>query len=829
MSWSVPATRLSDQKGKARDTSTTTSARPMARREGPSASTRGIHVRHGDPGGIEFPQGKRWINNVRCGIGSAIEDVLFPAAPVDAFLELLVEFLVEFDRVRVDARTHDLHGLLEMRRRDLLRVLRLAQGDHRGLAAQTLDVRAGVAVQVDGEFFQVHALERHRASVDLEDREARILVRCRDQENPIESARAEHRRIEAVRAIRRADDADAFEGLEAVHRGQELIHHTFAHAAVRVEAADVGDRVELVEEDDARGDLLRLLEDHAHRLLRFPDPFGHDFGSLDGDEVRLGLRGDGFCEQRLPGSGWSVQEDAARRADAHPLERIRFLQRHLDRFTEFHLDFLEAADIGPVHAGHLDEDLAHGARLDLLQGLLEVVRKDAHLLERFRGNRLVEVDIRKVPPKRLHGGFAGERRKVRPDEPMADVREFREQTVPFLLDAFDRHAARVNLENLLADTPVRDANLDLAVEAPGPAQRGVDRLVPVRRADHDDLAATREAVHQGEKLRDDAPFDLAGHLFSLRSDRVEFIDEQDARSVLLGLLELLAEALLALSIVLRHDLRALDRIEIRARFVRHRLRDERLAGAGRSVQEDPFRRINPETLEQLRVFQRELDHLADLHQLLLESADVFVRDRWRQDLALADGLLFHLDDRVVLDLHDALRRGADHHERQRTAHERDSGDDDDVAFVERTLQQSPLDEILDPLAERDLVALADDRRDRDPLRGEDFGLADLDLVPEAHADVSADETVDADDAFAFVLLHDPEELRGGGLLAQNLDDLADVHSERDTGLRVDACPTQTDVRLGRFGHLEDNPLRHAYSNSPGLYQGSGTIIVVGQS
>src|SRR5207245_9379732 len=169
------------------------------------------------------------------------------------------------------------------------------------------------------------------------------------------------------------------------------------------------------------------------------------------------------------------------------------------------------------------------------------------------------------------------------------------------------------------------------------------------------------------------------------------------------------------------------------------------------------------------------------------------------------------------------------HERQRTTHERDSGDDDDVALVERAFQQAPLDEVLDPLAERDLVTLADNRRDRDALRGEDLGLADLDLVPEAHADVPADETVDADDALALVLLHDPEELRGSGLLAENLDDFADVHPEGDAGLRVYPCAAQTDVRLRRFGHLEDNPLRHTGSNSPGLYQGSGTIIAVGQS
>src|SRR5213594_3303080 len=687
MSWSVPATRLSDQKGKARDTSTTTSARPMARREGPSASTRGIHVRHGDPGGIEFPQGKRWINNVRCGIGSAIEDVLFPAAPVDAFLELLIEFLVEFDRVRIDARTHDLHGLLEMRRRDRLRVLRLAQGDHRGLAAQTLDVRPGVAVQVDGEFFQVHALQRHRASVDLEDREARILVRRRNQEDSIETACAEHRRIQAVRAIRRADDADALEGLESVHRGQELVYHTLAHAAVRVEAAHVRDRVELIEEDDARGDLLRLLEDHAHRLLRFSDPLRHDLGSLDRDEVRLGFRGDGLREQCLPGPGRAVQQDAARRADAHPLERLRVLQRHLDRLAQFHLDVFEAADVGPVHAGHLDEDLAHRTRLDFLQGLLEVVGQDAHLLEGLRRNRLVEVDVRKIAAERLHRGFAGERREVRPDEAVADIREFGEEPVAFFLDAFDRHAARVDLKDLLPSAPVRDADLDLAIEPTGSAQRRIDCLVPVRRADHDDLAAARKAVHQSEELRDDASLDLTGHLFSFGGDRVELIDEEDARSVLLGLLELLAEALLALTVIFRHDFRALDGIEVRAGFIGHRLRDERLAGAGRTIEENPFRRIDPEALEQFRVFEGELDHLADLHQLLLESADVLVRDRGREDLALADGLLFHLNDRVVLDLHDALRRGTDHHEWQRAAHERDSGDDDDVEMKEEPVRE----------------------------------------------------------------------------------------------------------------------------------------------
>src|SRR2546425_5423444 len=44
--------------------------------------------------------------------------------------------------------------------------------------------------------------------------------------------------------------------------------------------------------------------------------------------------------------------------------------------------FRSATDIGPVHAGHFDEDLAHGARLDLLQSHLEVeVRSEEHTSE----------------------------------------------------------------------------------------------------------------------------------------------------------------------------------------------------------------------------------------------------------------------------------------------------------------------------------------------------------------------------------------------------------------------------------------------------------------
>src|SRR3990172_8247745 len=101
---------------------------------------------------------------------------------------------------------------------------------------------------------------------------------------------------------------------------------------------------------------------------------------------------------------------------------------------------------------------------------------------------------------------------------------------------------------------VGDADLDLAVEPAGAAQRGVDGLVAVRRPDDDDLTAAAEAVHEGEELGDDAALHLAGDLLALRRDAVQLVDEEDARGVLLGLLELLPQAFLGLPVVLRHDL-----------------------------------------------------------------------------------------------------------------------------------------------------------------------------------------------------------------------------------------------------------------------------------
>ena len=113
--------------------------------------------------------------------------------------------------------------------------------------------------------------------------------------------------------------------------------------------------------------------------------------------------------------------------------------------------------------------------------------------------------------------------------------------------------------------------------------------------------------------------------------------------VLLRLLEDLAQALLGLAVVLAHDLRAADVGEVGRGLVGQRLRDQRLAGAGRAVEQHALRRLDAEAVEQLRVAQRQLDHLADALHLLAQPADVLVGDAGGFAAGLGGALALDLD------------------------------------------------------------------------------------------------------------------------------------------------------------------------------------------
>src|SRR5690606_13714986 len=143
-----------------------------------------------------------------------------------------------------------------------------------------------------------------------------------------------------------------------------------------------------------------------------------------------------------------------------------------------------------------------------------------------------------------------------------------------------------------------DPDLDLAVEPPGPAQGGVNRVHAVCGPYHHHLAAFLEAVHHRKELGDHTPLHLTGHLLPSPGDGVKFVDEDDRRGVLLCLVEYLAELLLALAIVLGNNLGACDRDEVRPALACDRLCNQGLSSAGGPEEEDSLRRLDSEFLEE---------------------------------------------------------------------------------------------------------------------------------------------------------------------------------------------------------------------------------------
>src|SRR6267143_5681195 len=349
----------------------------------------------------------------------------------------------------------------------------------------------------------------------------------------------------------------------------------------------------------------------------------------------------------------------------------------------------------------------------------------------------------------------------------------------------ERHASRVDLKDLESTVSVRDANLDLPVEPTGPAQRGIERIRAVRCTDHDDLAARLESVHQREQLGDDPTFHLARDLVPLRSDAVQFVDEDDARRVLFGLLEDVAEVLFALAVELRHDLRSGDRLEVRVRLRGDRLREEGLAGPRRSVEEHTFRGFDPESFKQLRVTQREFDHLPHLADLLAEPADVLVVDLGDLRRFFLRRLLRDLDFRPWLD-QDGVRAGRERrdHEVELAAHHADA---QHVAARDRP----PLEDL-----RHVLLSAHDPDRFRggqgDLLGGAGERLLEAHLVVDADPGVPPLHAIHADHAAVRVLGIAASYDRRGRLAAQDQDHVAflELQDLHDFGVEVDDPATR---------------------------------------
>lgn len=146
----------------------------------------------------------------------------------------------------------------------------------------------------------------------------------------------------------------------------------------------------------------------------------------------------------------------------------------------------------------------------------------------------------------------------------------------------DRHLAHVDLEDLLAAADIRQAHVHLAVKAARTQQRLVQHVGTVGRGDDDHARVGLEAVHLDQHLVEGllALVIAAAHAgAAMAADSVDFVDEDDARRLLLGVLEHVAHAGRAHADEHFNEVRAGDAEERHLGFAGDGAGQQRLAGA----------------------------------------------------------------------------------------------------------------------------------------------------------------------------------------------------------------------------------------------------------
>ncbi len=226
-----------------------------------------------------------------------------------------------------------------------------ARGEQGGLVDQVGEVGAGHARGAARQNVGPHVgRDRHLAHVHQQDLLPPPDVGQAHHHLAVETAGAQQGGVEHVGAVGGGDHDDADTCLETVHFNQQLVERLFALvvAAAKAGAALTADRIDFVDEDDARRTLLGLLEHVAHARGADADEHLDEVGTRNAEERHLGLTRDRTREQRLAGTGRAHHQHAARNASAQLLEFGRVLQE-IHQFGDIFLGLVAAGHVGKGH------------------------------------------------------------------------------------------------------------------------------------------------------------------------------------------------------------------------------------------------------------------------------------------------------------------------------------------------------------------------------------------------------------------------------------------------------------------------------------------------
>ena len=167
-----------------------------------------------------------------------------------------------------------------------------------------------------------------------------------------------------------------------------------------------------------------------------------------------------------------------------------------------------------------------------------------------------------------------------------------------------------------------------AVETAGAQQRGIEHIGAVGGGDKNHAVVGFEAVHLDEQLVQGLlalVVSAAEAGAAMAADRVDFVDEDDAGSVLLALLEEVADAACADADEHLDKIGTGDGEERHVGFAGHGTGEQGLAGSRRSDEKHALGDASAELLELLRLAQV-LDDLLQLFLGFVDAGHILKRD-----------------------------------------------------------------------------------------------------------------------------------------------------------------------------------------------------------
>ncbi len=174
----------------------------------------------------------------------------------------------------------------------------------------------------------------------------------------------------------------------------------------------------------------------------------------------------------------------------------------------------------------------------------------------------------------------------------------------------------VDLQDLLPALDVGQAHIDLPVKTAGPQQGGVQNVLAVGGGHDDDPLVGGKAVHLHQQLVQSLlplVVSAAQAGAALAAHGVDLVDKDDGGGLLLGLVKQVPDPAGAHAHVQLHKVGARDGQEVDPGLARHRLGDQRLAGARRAHQQHALGDAGAQGGKLLGVPEK----LHDLLQLLL--------------------------------------------------------------------------------------------------------------------------------------------------------------------------------------------------------------------